>query len=114
MNTNNSSPSSFNNADRGRMTFVYYQRPDDKERIQEFYDYYKKLNHDKLILDYNRNCRIGFVGVHAQGLAMIAMHFLFIKRYGKSPFSFEDNILLNFMGFIELTNEGWAFMGDPA
>ncbi len=83
------------------LSHFYLHREGDQDRIREFYQSYKELSKQELIDKYNQGYRLGFVGVHAQALSMIALHFCFLKSFGKSAFTFEANTILEFTGEIE-------------
>jgi hypothetical protein len=110
MNSQNTSSKGSGARTNNNLTFVYFQRPGDKERIQSSYNDYMKCSLEELIATYNKAQNLGFVGVHAQGLAMIALHFCFLKVFGKSPFSFEEHTLLDFTGKIELYGSNWTYV----
>ena len=111
MHTHNTSPEGNGENRSQRLTFVYLQRPGDRPRIREFYAGYEQKTPEELIDTYNKAYQLGFVGVHAQGLAMIALHFIFLKVFERSPFTFESNTLLDFTGEIEGRGSSWAYPG---
>lgn len=94
---------------RSSLTHVYTHRQGDQERIREFYQSYSGLTKAQLIDTYNRAYQTGIVGVHAQGLSLIALHFCFIKTFSNSPILFEGNTLLKFTQEIELSQEIWIY-----
>ena len=74
------------------MDFVYVNRQGDLETVNNYKKELKKLPLSKLIEKYNREARMGIVGVHQQGLFIIALHFEFIRRIENSPIKFEGNL----------------------
>lgn len=108
-----SRPIIINNENHGgsrssNLSHLYLHREGDQERIKEFYQSYKELSKQDLIDKYNQGYRLGFVGVHAQALSMIALHFCFLKSFGKSAFTFEANTILEFTGEIEMMEENFV------
>ena len=57
------------------MDFVYVNRQGDLETVNNYRKRLKKLPLSELVDTYNREARLGIVGVHQQGLYIIALHF---------------------------------------
>ena len=70
---------------------VYGSRPGDEEKIRFYLNRFAKETDKELVADYNKQAKLGFVGVHQQMLFMLAVHYEFIKRFGESPVVVEDH-----------------------
>ena len=84
------------------MEHVYIQRLGDKEAITSYKKAFEETTLEELVNNYNKQAKCGIVGVHQQGLYLIAMHFEFLKRLGESPVTFEENCIIGLVGKIEL------------
>ena len=88
---------------------LYIQRTGDRERVIEFYENLKKSSKAELVASYNNAVRMGMVGVHAQGLLLIALNWSFHDAFQKSPIKIEDNVLISLTGIIDLKDDGWEY-----
>lgn len=75
-------------------TFIYC--PEDAARIKTFYEQLKTYDNHTLVDAYNTEKRI--VGVNAQTLYLVALHHVFVDRFGKSPIIITDNTLERLTG----------------
>ncbi len=78
------------------MAQTYINLPEDTARIKSFYDSLNAHDNHTLVDAYNTEKRI--VGVHAQTLYLVAMHHVFVDRFGKSPILISENTLENLSG----------------
>ena len=85
------------------MEQIYIRRQGDKEQISKHLANMKQYSDKKLIKRYNSSVKTGIVGVHAQGLYLLAMRIEFLRRFDKSPVRFEDNCVIGLSGEIENT-----------
>lgn len=77
------------------MTAVYLCRTGDIEFIRTKTSYLIAISNEELISSYNREAKMGIVGVRAQMLHIIALHQVFIKRFKKSPIKIEENTFIS-------------------
>lgn len=80
------------------MKHVFTSREGDKEQFLKNFERIQKLSDHQLIEKYNAAVKTGIVGVHAQALHLLAMRKVFLKRFGKSPISIEDGIVISLTG----------------
>ena len=85
-------------------------REGDRERFAGFYQGFLNLDPASLIDRYNRNQNLGIVGVHAQGLMLLALHHRFLQVFGKSPIEWTNNNLLGLTQAIQSTGDSWEFV----
>ena len=78
------------------MDLVLIPREQDKEYVRKTYAQFINENEDVLVAAYNREAKLGLVGVTKQGLHLIGLHHVFMERFGVSP------IILN-GGMVSLT-----------
>ena len=89
------------------MKQVYIQRKGDRELLIEYYKKFKTLSNKELIKSYNNSVDLGIVGVHAQGLHLIAKRKVFMERFGKSPIKLEANIIISLSNKIKLKSKNY-------
>ena len=78
---------------KGLDGYVYFPRPKDRQIIDEKMAGFLLESNEKLhsiYLDYLSN---GWYGSRQFALKMIALHFTFLKKIGKSPFKHKGNII---------------------
>ncbi len=92
------------------MQIIIIFREGDRERFAEFHQGFLNLDHSSLIDRYNRNQKLGIVGVHAQGIMLLALHHRFVQIFGKSPIEWTNNCLLGLTNPIQLKGETWEFV----
>jgi len=61
-----------------------------------------------VIADYNAQCRLGFTGVYAHAIHVLALHQQLKRRYGKGPLTIDNNCLLTFKGCVSWDGVAWA------
>jgi len=88
---------------------VYIARAGDHEVITNYLADFNTKSHTELFAAYNTAQGKGFFGVHQQGLFIIAMHLTFNKRFGKSPITVTDNMLIEFTRPIDRVGDSWAY-----
>jgi hypothetical protein len=92
-----------------RLQHLYISRPGDKDRIRENYASLMDISDEQLVENYNRQARLGIVGVHAQVLFLLAMNVQFMFRFGTSPLTIKDQVIIRFSGLIELQGDGFSY-----
>ena len=75
------------------MEYIYVYREDDAAEILEYRVGFIKKTAEELVELYNREARMGIIGVHRQTLYLLALKIEFDERFGLSPISFEDSVL---------------------
>lgn len=80
------------------MEYVYIPRSGDKAVILEYRENFQTETTQMLVDRYNQEAKKGIVGVHRQGLFLIAMHFEFLERFDKSPLEIKDSIVISLNG----------------
>jgi hypothetical protein len=85
---------------------------EDEIRLIQYRSNLQALDPDQLIEAYNRQARIGVVGVRAQMLYLQAMHEVFINVFGKSPFATKGHAF-GIGGLIRLKGGGFVRVKPP-
>ena len=80
------------------MKYVFISREGDQETFRTFYKNLEAFPNEILLEQYNREVKIGIVGVHAQALKLLALRKIFLERFGESPIIFEDNMVISLTG----------------
>ena len=84
------------------MEQFYLRRQGDSQQISEFLESFEKMSNSELIESYKSALKVGIVGVHSQGLRLLAMRKAFIKRFNKSPIEFTDNCIISINDSFEI------------
>ena len=63
---------------------------------------------EELIAAYNTQCEMGFTGVYAQAIHVLALHQHLKAKFGKGPLLIEDNAVLTMSGPVHWDGESWA------
>lgn len=92
------------------MKYVYIARKGDRESVIKNYNYYSEVSNNELIKTYNGSVKTGIVGVHAQALFLIALRKAFLERFGKSPVTVEDKIIIGLSGKIRQTQNSYSHL----
>jgi hypothetical protein len=92
-----------------RLQHFYIGRPGDKERIIEGIRSFMEEDDAALIESYNHQAKLGIVGVHAQGLQLLAMRQVFLKRFGKSPVELFQGRIIRLKGMIAQQENGFYY-----
>ncbi|RFN58450.1 hypothetical protein [Marixanthomonas ophiurae] len=77
------------------MDQVYINHKGDAKKIAENLERLKKMTDQELENYYKNALGNGFFGVHAQNLLAIAMNKEFKRRFGESPITYKDGILVS-------------------
>ena len=89
------------------MDYIFIPRPGDIERIHEQFATLKNKSKQELVKLYNKQVQIGLVGVHAQAIFVVALHWAFKALFLNSPIFIQDNIHIKLSGIIELDELNW-------
>ncbi|HIB46883.1 MAG TPA: hypothetical protein EYN07_02350 [Flavobacteriaceae bacterium] len=84
------------------MAQIYERQKGDSEKITEQLVEIKEYSNEILVQQYNRMFRLGLMDVHIQKLYVLALRIEFIRRFGKAPIVFEDNIILRLTEKIDI------------
>ncbi|SRX73355.1 hypothetical protein [Aequorivita antarctica] len=84
------------------MQQYYSRRQGDSQEISGFLESFEKMSNSELIESYKSALKLGIVGVHAQGLRLLAMRLAFIRRFNKSPIEFTDNCIIRISDCFEI------------
>ena len=63
---------------------------------------------EELIAAYNTQCEMGFTGVYAQAIHVLALHQHLKAKFGKGPLLIEDNAVLTMIGPVHWDGQTWA------
>jgi hypothetical protein len=85
---------------------------EDEIRLIRYRSELRALDHDELVAAYNRQARIGVVGVRAQLLHLQAMHEVFMNVFGRSPFVTKGHAF-GTGGLIRLNGGGFVRVRRP-
>jgi len=85
------------------MEYIYVGRIDDQKIIAYHKIWFESKTLDELVEDYNKQTRLGIVGVHQQVLYLIAMRAEFKERLKESPVYLLEYVL-GLVGEIEIVN----------
>jgi|GEM_PF-1194088 hypothetical protein len=94
------------------MEYMFIIREGDKEAIFELKNNFKKSPKSDIIAAYNNCVKIGIVGAHAQAQRILALHFIFISIFEKSPINIEHDLIISLTGMIGLKNEQWYYLNN--
>jgi len=93
------------------MEFYLQLRDGDQKIIEDHIRWFKEKTSQELVDLYNDQVKCGIVGVHGQGLYLVALDRVFKKRFGKSPIILKNNVVgLN--GKVYLEGDRFAFLPD--
>ena len=87
--------------------YVLIQRPGLPADIRQAIARLDHQTDEAVLADYNAQCRLGFTGVHAQAIHVLALHQQLKRRFGKGPLTIEDNSLLSFGGCVGWDGDSW-------
>jgi len=85
------------------MEYINIQRSGDVEEIRKYKKSFEQNSLEELIETYNKQARLGIVGVHQQALYLIALKQEFVERLINCPIYLKDHIL-GMKGEIELVD----------
>ena len=86
------------------MEYIYVGRIDDQKIIADNKIWFESKTLEELVHDYNKQARLGIVGVHQQALYLIAMRAEFKERLKESPIYLLEYVL-GLVGEIEVVGE---------
>ena len=85
------------------MEYIYVGRNENQKIILDYKKIFESKTLDELVEDYNKQTRLGIVGVHQQALYLIAMRAEFKERLKESPIYLLEYVL-GLTGPIEVVN----------
>ena len=85
------------------MEYINIQRSGDDDVIRNYKKSFEEYTLDALIDAYNKQARLGIVGVHQQALYLIALKQEFVERLISCPIYLKDHIL-GMKGEIEMVD----------
>jgi hypothetical protein len=85
------------------MEYIYVGRNENQKIILDYKKIFESKTLDELVEDYNKQTRLGIVGVHLQVLYLIAMRAEFKERLKESPVYLLEYVL-GLVGEIEIVN----------
>lgn len=88
--------------------YVMIQRPSLPADMLAAISRLDALSDEAIINEYNAQCRLGFTGVYAQAIHVLALHQQLKRRFGSGPLSIADNALLTLGGCARLDEKGWV------
>ena len=86
------------------MEYLFISNKDDVQPIQEYLEILKDKSDTELVAAYNREAKIGIVGVRQQIRYLMALRYELQKRFGESPIYIKDNCVVGLLGQIDLQN----------
>ena len=88
--------------------YVMIQRPSLPADMLAAISRLDALSDEAIINEYNAQCRLGFTGVYAQAIYVLALHQQLKRRFGSGPLSITDNALLTLGGCVAWDGTGWV------
>jgi hypothetical protein len=85
------------------MEYINIKRQGDEEVVAHYKASFEKESLKELVEDYNKQARLGIVGVHQQALYLIALRKEFLERLKDSPV-YLRRYILGMRGQINLIN----------
>ena len=86
------------------MEYLFISNKEDVKPIQEYLEILKDKSDTELVEAYNREAKIGIVGVRQQIRYLLALRYELQKRFGDSPVYVIDNCVVGIKGIIEFVN----------
>lgn len=80
---------------------IYISRIGDREIIDNYIEYFRKMDNAQLLTESEHKKKLGIVGVHRQALNLIAFNIVMKERFNDSPVTIQDNGLIQFKDQIE-------------
>lgn len=75
------------------MQYINIRREEDAKQISKYKKGFELKTLEELVKDYNKQARLGIVGVHQQALYLQAMRMEFEERLKCSPIHLQDYVL---------------------
>ncbi len=94
-------------------THISSHYPQDIETINTYVEQLRSYNNEELVNAYNRESKMGIVGVKRQALFLVALNHVFIKKLKKSPLlkeDFDQTHSIGINGQITLIGDDWEFI----
>lgn len=88
--------------------YVMIQRPELPADMHAAMSRLNERTGEQLIAAYNAQCELGFTGVYAQAIHVLALHQHLKAKYGKGPLQIEDNAVLTMSGPVHWDGKSWA------
>ncbi len=88
--------------------YVMIQRPELPADMHAAMSRLNERTGEQLIAAYNAQCELGFTGVYAQAIHVLALHQHLKAKYGKGPLRIEDNAVLTMSGPVHWDGKSWA------
>jgi len=86
------------------MEYLFISNKEDIQPIQEYLEILKDKSNNELVAAYNREAKIGIVGVRQQIRYLLALRNEFLKRFNESPIYVSNQYAVGLTGIIELVN----------
>ena len=86
------------------MKYVVVSRKGDQKQIENYLKSFRGYSNAELVEAYNKQAKLGIVGVHAQALYLMALNQELKFRFGKSPIILDENQILSLPGIFESEN----------
>ena len=80
------------------MKYVVVSQGRDQEEIENYQVSFRKYSNEALIEAYNKQARLGIVGVHQQAWYLLALRQVLIERFGESHVELEDGCVISLKG----------------
>ena len=94
-------------------TFIYSDYPEDNEIIKAYIERFNQYTNQELVDAYNRESKMGIVGVRRQALFLLALNHAFLNRFKNSPSLNEDLDQVKSLRIndkITLVKDNWEFI----
>ena len=88
--------------------YVMIQRPELPADMHAALSSLEGLTGEQLLEAYNAEGRLGFTGVYAQAIRVLALHHLLKARFGIGPLLIEDNAVLTLSGPVRWGGVSWV------
>ena len=91
--------------------FVYTPQEGDAKHIEINVIALRRGSNRALIYEYRRHDDSGFYGVRSQLLWVIALHKVFLERFGRSPIQMEKSGMVTTTGPVAIIEDDWIQLG---
>lgn len=95
------------------MKHVQVPDPHEEALVRGYVDQLSAYSNGELIEAYNKQAHLGMVGVRRQVLYIMALHRVFLNRFGRSPVWNERKNVWGLRGTIVLRGESFSFLPKP-
>ena len=97
---------------RAKISHVIIHRRGIKEEVMEHLELFKHNSSEELIETYNRNVQIGSIAVYAQAIMLVALRRVIKERFGVSPITIEDNMIVSLTGKVMIKDGKLFYTSD--